>query len=198
MQMKYFDKIDEFKAGLSYGIGTVFINDCTKKSDFMFNDWRIPTVRSISENCVSAMSLALGGGSDQKNGDDYVEELLNFVRSKLASKDHSSISSFFMAVYFESNMLEPFSLNFSKLADMKRFSAIESNFSASGQRFAFSANESNHLFTKIESVVPNVSCFKLCFREVSEESGEQSHNYPYERIFEETLIFANLAVPRKK
>lgn len=198
MQMKYFDKIDEFKAGLSYGIGTVFINDCTKKSEFMFNDWRIPIVRSISQNCVSAMSLTLDGDSEQKNGDDYVDELLNFIRSKLGSEDHSSISSFFMAVCFESNLLEPFSLNFSKLADMKRFSAIESNFSASGQRFKFSANESNPLFTKIESLVPNVSCFKLCFSESKKESAEPSHNYSYERIFEETLIFANLAVPRKK
>jgi hypothetical protein len=139
----HFDTIEEFREGKNIGLGIVLINDFSKRSEFMFHDWRIPIIRPNSPDCSKYLSSFLndpGLISSAKSG--YADELLSYVTEKLNREDESVQDSFFMAVSFDSGTPKN-DLNFSSAANLKLLEAIEKNFSSSGQTIGCSVSPSN-------------------------------------------------------
>lgn len=195
-KLRHFDSIEEFSEGPSYGLGLVLINDLSNRSDFMFGDWRIPVIRPNSQKCARSLTDALNGiGSKSNVRNEYLDELIRYATPTLKSHDGLVRESFFIAVSFEPGAVENFAFDFSSAANTELLAPVERNFLASGQKFDVSRGQSNTLFSEIEASVPQVSCFRLRFGDTLKNLNKDT--YFIERVFEETLIFASLAISKK-
>lgn len=189
-RLKFFDEIHTQSREVS---GVLLINDISDRSDFMFADWGISVLRPNSVKCLNDITEAMCDVSGPVSRiSPYLEEVAVYASDKLRDLNRDT---FFMVVSFDLAQADNFSLAFSKTAKASLSEPILKNFSVSGQKFSFSLGQSNTLFNRMEALISNISCFELKFS--SSNTSSVQLNYPVERVFEETLIFSNLAIAKK-
>ncbi|WP_413288246.1 hypothetical protein [Bdellovibrio sp. HCB337] len=188
-----FDSVD-FSNNTEIGFrGVVFVNDLSKRSDFIFTDWGLPIFRPKNVECAKAVAGDLSDLTlSEKNENLCIDDLAKYVRENLKNLNQDT---FFLVVSFDQKQPENFNLLFSGKANMDLLTPVEKNFTTSKQKFRVVTSYTNVLFKKLEASIPGISCFELRFADSHEGSTESS--YTRERIFEEALIFATLAVSRK-
>lgn len=175
-ELSYFEIIEPNQDSDFETKGILFINDISGQSDFMFTQWNLLTIRPKSNLFKTT-------------------DLLDCINKKMSSFSNSNQETFFMVTRFSDKIKKNFEINLSQKSNISLLEPVVGNFEASSQFFDSSTNCTNELFQAIEGSFQKVSCFELVFNR-SEQNIKQNM-YPKERIFEETLIFANLAVSNR-
>lgn len=156
--------------------GVLYINDISNKSDFMFSDWNLDIIRPKNENIKT-------------------EELISYLSKKFQVLENLGQDYFFITTFFDDELNSNFSLKFSEKSNLELLAPVYVNFEVSKQNFTLNKFYSNDLFRTIENSFSKVSCFELSFGKSIENADSSA--YSKQKVFEETLIFANLAITKK-
>ncbi len=191
-KLNYFELVTGIGKKKKNANGVLLVNDLSGKSNFMFDGWALYVMRPKTVDCLRALKQTALGSTGESS---CIKELVEFVSGKSKTEMISDQESYFMIVSFDKKMDENFSLLFSKKANFSLLEPIAKNFSASKQSFQISKIYENPLFEELEDANPGISCFELRLRDPFNVSNTSV--YPVERVFEETTIFANLAIAKQ-
>ena len=174
--------------------GVLLVNSNKENFGFMLKSWGLPILQPKTPQSLSAMSTLLNSESALDEESHLINELVGYVVESNKQWATQNQNTFFLSVSFDKNLTKNFALLFSGEIKNQILEPVEISFSFVGQEFLCNRAHTNSLFKKLESSIHNISCFELRFG--SSIENPKPVEYPIERVFEETLIFAHLAITK--